>query len=86
MNDRIYNQLDRLEAKLSDIEERLNDYNADLKFHIARTNQIEDALLQLHTDFKPVESHVEQVRGATKLIGWILAIATTIGGLTWWKK
>ncbi len=86
MNDRIYNQLDRLEAKLAEIDVRLAKYNSELEFHIARTNQLEDAFMQLHDDFRPVEQHVQQVRGMGKLIGWVLAAAGAIGGITWWKK
>ena len=81
--DRLFAILDKIDAKLDKVDNRLNDvdvrlakYNAELEFHIARTNQIEDALM-------PVVTHVEQLRGATKLVGIVAAALSLIGGLSW---
>lgn len=82
-NDRLFTLLDKIDAKLDKVEVRLDSvdvrlqkYNSELEFHIARTNQIEDDLL-------PIVQHVEQLRGAAKLIGAVMAALTVFGGLGW---
>lgn len=66
--DRIETKIDRLDSRLDHVDVRLAKYNKELEFHIARTNQIEDDLL-------PIVAHVEQIRGAAKLVGAIVATA-----------
>lgn len=75
---RLYDQLDRIETRLDTIDVKLAEYNAELTYHVYRTNLLEDKI-------EPLVQHREQVRGATKLIGWIVAIAGTVAGIKWWK-
>ena len=63
---RIESKIDRLDERLDKVDVRLAKYNSELEFHIARTNQIEDDLL-------PIVVHVEQIRGAAKLVGIVAA-------------
>lgn len=75
--DRIEAKIDKLDSRLDVVDVRLSKYNAELEFHIARTNQIEDDLL-------PIVAHVEQLRGAGKLIaviGALIGVAATLYGL-----
>lgn len=74
-------QLDRIEAKVDKLDERLDKvdvhmakYNSELEFHVARTTQLEDELA-------PVVKHVQQLRGATKLLGLIATILAILGAL-----
>jgi uncharacterized membrane-anchored protein YhcB (DUF1043 family) len=69
--ERIDTKLDRVEVRLDSVDVKLAKYNSELEFHIARTNQVEDTLL-------PIVSHVEQVRGAAKLIGAVGVLLTVI--------
>lgn len=69
--DRIESKVDGLDERLDSVDVRLAKYNKELEFHIARTNQIEDDLL-------PIVQHVEQIRGAIKLIA---AVGALIGFL-----
>lgn len=72
--DRIEAKIDKLDLRLDNVDVRLAKYNSELEFHIARTNQIEDDLL-------PIVSHVEQIRGAVKLlsiVGSLLLLAATL--------
>lgn len=74
---RIDEKLDKVDERLNAIDIRLAKYNAELEFHIARTNQIEDLVL-------PVVEHVSQLRGAAKFIaavGVILTVLATIYGV-----
>lgn len=74
MLERVDTKLDKLDGRLDKVDVRLAKYNTELEFHIARTNQIEDDLL-------PIVRHVEQIRGAVKLIAIISAavgLAVTI--------
>lgn len=75
--DRIEAKIDKLDNRLDNVDVRLQKYNSELEFHIARTNQIEDDLL-------PIVQHVEQLRGAGKLVALIAAaigVAATIYGM-----
>ena len=70
-----FTQLDRIEKKVDKLDERLDavdvhlaKYNSELEFHIARTTQLE-------TELGPIVKHVEQVRGAAKLVGLLFALA-----------
>jgi len=72
--ERIDGKLDKVDARLNAMVIRLAKYNAELEFHIARTNQIEDLVIP----------HIQQVRGAGKLIAIIAAaitLAATIYGV-----
>lgn len=65
--DRIETKVDKIDSRLDNVDVRLAKYNMELEFHIARTNQIEDDLL-------PIVAHVEQIRGAAKLIAFVAAL------------
>lgn len=69
--DRIESKLDVLDSRLDSVDVKLAKYNSELEFHIARTNQIEDDLL-------PIVQHVEQIRGAAKLIAFFVALLGVI--------
>ncbi len=83
MNDNIkpvHDKLDKIGEQLHSIDKRLDKYNAELEFHVARTNQIEDALM-------PVVKHVEQIKGAGKLLVWISVLAGIVGSMAWlWAR
>lgn len=75
--EKVDSKLDKVESRLDSVDVRLAKYNSELEFHIARTNQIEDDLL-------PIVQHVEQIRGAAKLLGLIgalIGVAATIYGM-----
>lgn len=77
--DKIDYKLDKVDARLNNIDIRLAKYNAELEFHIARTNQVEDLVV-------PIVEHVTQLRGAAKFITIVaaaLGLAATIYGV--WK-
>jgi len=78
--ERIETKVDRLDERLDAIDIRLAKYNKELEFHVARTTQLEDEL-------SPIVKHVEQVRGASKFVGWVVALATAVGAVSWiWGK
>jgi len=72
--DRIESKVDKLDSRLDTVDIRLVKYNAELEFHVARTNQIEDELL-------PIVKHVEQIRGAIKILAVIAAIIGFVAAL-----
>lgn len=78
--DKIEQKVDKLDGRLDRIDLRLEKYNAELEFHVARTTQLEDALL-------PIRNHVQQMRGAGKLLVWCSVLATIAGGISWlWSR
>ena len=79
------NRFDRLEQKLDKIDSRLDimdqsfvKYNAQLEYHIKRSDNIEDYLTLLEDELKPIQQHVNRVDGALKLLG---ALAIGIGAI-----
>lgn len=77
---RVFDKLEKIDDKLASIDTRLAKYNAELEFHIARTNQIEDSLV-------PIVEHVQQVQGAGKLLSWVAIISGIVGAVSWiWSK
>lgn len=75
--DRIESKIDTLDGRMDRVDVRLEKYNAELEHHIARTTQVENELL-------PIVKHVEQVRGAMKFAGWLLAIGAPVGAAITW--
>lgn len=79
-DDRLYKQLDRMESRLDSVDVRLAKYNSELEFHVSRTTQLEDELV-------PIVKHVEQMRGAGKLILFLSVLSTIAGGIAWiWSR
>lgn len=72
-------KLDVLDERLDSIDVRLAKYNAELEFHIARTNQIEDELA-------PIVKHVEQVRGASWVVAALVAAVSLLLAYLEWKR
>lgn len=69
-------KLDRLYERLSSIDNTLIKQSASLEEHIRRTHLLEVDLKTLRADMKPVEQHVQQVKGGVKLISLVMAICT----------
>lgn len=75
-------QLDRLEAKLEKLDEKidnrlqgiqkeLNQYNVELKIHIEGVEQNREVVKNLAERVEPVEKHVLQVQGVLAVVKWI---------------
>lgn len=83
---RLYLQLDRIEAKIDDLDSRVDSVDKtlvsqheQLVMHIKRTELLELAL-------DPVKAHVEQIRGAGKLLAIIVALAAIAEAfIAYWK-
>jgi len=74
----VYEMLNLMDGKLDKIDERLNTmdvrlakYNAELEFHVARTNQIED-------DLFPIAKHVTQINAVMKFSVWAIGVFVAI--------
>jgi iron uptake system EfeUOB component EfeO/EfeM len=74
MLEKVDTKLDKLDHRLDKVDVRLAKYNTELEFHIARTNQIEDDLL-------PIVRHVEQIRGAAKLVAIVAGIVGLVAAI-----
>ncbi len=79
-NDRILQQLDRIEDKITVVDQRINSIDitlaaqhSQLVEHIKRTAILEREL-------KPVNKHVQQMQGAGKLLGLLALIASIVAG------
>lgn len=63
--------LDKLDSRLDNIDVTLAAQHVSLKDHIRRTELLEDAV-------KPLQSHMDMVKGAAKLIGLASLLASII--------
>jgi DNA-binding transcriptional MerR regulator len=72
--DKALDLLGRHGASLAQIDTRLEHYNAQLEYHIKRSNMLEERL-------GPVESHIKSVNRLTKA-GWALLLAAATAWFT----
>ena len=70
-------KIDKLDDRLDSIDKTLVKQAASLDEHIRRTNLLEDEMRGLKIEMKPVEEHVQQVKGAAKFIA-LISVLTSI--------
>lgn len=75
---KILDKLDKIEDRLDTIDQSLVKYNAQLEYHIQRSDNIESYVQHLEDKLIPVEKHVIMVNGIVKFIGIISIIGTII--------
>lgn len=75
--DKIEQKLDKISEELAEINITLVEQNKDLKYHIHRTNLLEDHVKILENKLNPIDKHISMVEGGLKLVG-ILATLTTL--------
>ena len=69
--EKIEHRLERIDEKMENIEKHLAVYNAQLRFHIKRTDMLED-------EFKPVKASLVKAQGALCLIGIVATIVSVV--------
>jgi len=67
--EKIEHRLERIDEKMENIEKHLAVYNAQLRFHIKRTDMLE-------TEVKPLKIHLHRVHGVLTFIGVLATIVT----------
>jgi hypothetical protein len=72
---RVEQRLDKIDARLSEIDRTLIVNTASLDKHILRTELSEQRLNKIEDELIPVSKHVTQMSGALKFIG-ILSVVT----------
>ena len=73
--DRIEEKLDKIDSRIDNIDKHLAVYNAQLKFHIKRTDMLEQ-------EIKPLKAGLIKAQGAMMFVG-VLATAISIGVALW---
>ena len=68
---RIFEKVEKIEAHLYSIDTTLARQHSSLEEHMRRTQLLEE-------EMKPVARHVEQMRGAGKLLALLALIATIV--------
>lgn len=71
---RIESKIDKITDSLSEIKIIQAAQATDLKYHIKRTDLLEQKL-------EPIEDHVSKMHGALKLIGIIALLGGILGGI-----
>ena len=73
--DKIEEKLDKIDRRIDNIDKHLAVYNTQLKFHIKRTDMLEE-------EIKPLKAGVIKAQGAMMFVG-VLATAISIGVALW---
>lgn len=63
--------IEHIKRSLASMDKTLALQHQSLEIHIKRTDLLEQKL-------EPIERHVQQVRGVSKFIGWLAAIAVAV--------
>ena len=73
--DKIENKLEKIDERIDSIDKHLAVYNSQLRFHIKRTDMLEEEL-------KPLKSSLIKAQGAIMFIG-LLATVVSVGVAAW---
>ena len=73
--DKVDEKLDRIDRRIDNIDKHLAVYNTQLKFHIKRTDMLEE-------EIKPLKAGLIKAQGAMMFVG-VLATAVSIGVALW---
>ena len=73
--DKIENKLEKIDERIDSIDKHLAVYNSQLRFHIKRTDMLEEEL-------KPLKSSLIKAQGAIMFIG-VLATVGSVGVAAW---
>ena len=94
----ILDKVDRIENSVEDIKAATSENTADLKYHIKRTNDLQQIVTDLHSIVTPIhekfiaDKAIEDYRKKQredlvyklKLPGYILAALTAVGAIVAW--
>ena len=73
--DKIDRILEKIDERIDSIDKHLAVYNSQLRFHIKRTDMLEE-------EFKPLKSSLIKAQGAIMFIG-LLATVVSVGVAAW---
>ena len=69
--DKIENKLEKIDERIDSIDKHLAVYNSQLRFHIKRTDMLEEEL-------KPLKSSLIKAQGAIMFIGLLATIISVV--------
>lgn len=77
--------LKNIDAKVDDIKDKVHNIELvqvrienDLKYHIKRTDLLEEKILDIDEKIQPVESATNTLIGLSKILAFIIGMATAI--------
>ena len=73
--EKIENKLEKIDERIDSIDKHLAVYNSQLRFHIKRTDMLEE-------EIKPLKSSLIKAQGAIMFIG-LLATIISVGVAAW---
>lgn len=79
--EQIDGKLDKLDSRLDSIGITLIKQGKDLSFHIKRTNLLEESLKETQKDIKPIQKHVEHVKGVIQAMGVLSVVVALVSGI-----
>ena len=77
-------KLDKLFDLIAEIQLDIAEIKADLRYHIRRTDLLDEDLKQQRGELKPVVKHVEQMQGAlnlVKILSVVLGVVLATAGV-----
>jgi len=79
--DKLDTKLDKLDGRIASIDTTLVKQQEQLEHHIYRTTLAEENISLLRKELKPIESHVNAVGGALKLVGLVGVVVGILTGV-----
>lgn len=77
----IDNKIDDVKNHIHSVELIQTRMESDLKYHIKRTDLLEDKLFEIDDKLRPVEKTKHAAIGIARLIAFLIAAIAAIGGL-----
>lgn len=74
-------KIDKLDIRMDSMERVLIKQEANIEYHVKRTDVAEANLDLLRNDLKPVQKHVDYMNGALKALGIVGAIVGTVAAI-----
>jgi Mg2+ and Co2+ transporter CorA len=69
--EKIDRKLEKIDERLDNIDKHLAVYNSQLRFHIKRTDMLEE-------DMKPLKIHLNKTQGILTFIGVVATVITVV--------
>lgn len=81
MNKEILEKLSNIDTRISDMGETLIRQEGHLREHMRRSDALEVMILNLESEFKPVQKHIIMVEGIIKFLGLLSLVIGVAGGI-----
>lgn len=79
--DKMLDKQEKISEEIHDIKVVLVEQHESLKYHIKRTDLLEESVEKLREEMKPVQSHVYRLQGVLKFFGVLSLVVSIVVGV-----